>query len=287
MLWLAARDYRLALDPARGGSIARFTWRGEPLMRATCGPSILDTACFPLVPFSNRIAFGRFRDGERTVLLSPNFPGAEHPHPLHGFGWLRAWEVGTHMPDRAILRHRHAADEWPWDYVAEQSFVLSETGLAHGLSLRNEGPGSMPAGLGFHPYFPCTAGTRYRGLHRGEWQTDEDGLPLTLNACDIAIDWWDGRPVRTRTVDTVYAGRSGPLAICWPERGLKLAIAPSDGLTCTVVYTPSGADFFCVEPVTHATDAINRGGADGMARLPQGETLIAELRYRAMAFAAT
>ena len=59
MIELKAGEYFLALEPERGGSIARFGWRGQDLMRPTCGPSVLDVACFPLVPFSNRIAHGR------------------------------------------------------------------------------------------------------------------------------------------------------------------------------------------------------------------------------------
>ncbi len=277
---LAAGDYRLRLDPQRGGSVARFDWRGEPLFRPVCGPSILDTACFPLVPFSNRIAFGKFESGTGTVRLAPNLPGASQPHALHGFGWLAPWTVADHSPFHAVLHHSHAADEWPWDYSARQSFVLSEAGLEHSLVLTNLGPGPMPAGIGFHPYFPRGSDTVYRGLHCGEWQLDQDSLPQALNLRPGPVDWWHGEPVGTRTVDTVYQGREGELSITWPCRGLRLAINPSGNLPCTVVYTPPGEDYFCVEPVSHATDAINRAGE--MRILEPGESLNASVHYRAM-----
>jgi aldose 1-epimerase len=90
VLELAAGDYRLVLQPEIGGSVAGFHWRDEPVFRPACGPSVLDAACFPLAPFSNRIAHGRFRFGGREVALAPNFPDSDHPHPLHGFGWLAA-----------------------------------------------------------------------------------------------------------------------------------------------------------------------------------------------------
>lgn len=281
MLALAAADYRLVLDPIRGGSVARFDWRGEPLMRPTCGPSVLDTACFPLVPFSNRIAFGRFRAGDRQVRLAPNFPGADHPHPLHGFGWLAPWIVVRRQPASALLRHRYAGGEWPWPYEAEQEFSLSERGLLHLLRVRNLAPNPMPAGLGFHPYFPRREGTRYRGLHRGEWTTSADGLPVQLKEEELAVDWWHGSPVATRSVDTVYTGRSGPLEITWPERRMRLTLDPSSELSFTVVYVPPDADFFCVEPVSHATDAVNRPGADGMCWLEPGQTMEVSVRYAA------
>jgi aldose 1-epimerase len=265
-----AGDYRLVIDPARGGSVAAFTWRGQNLFRPTCGPSILDTGSFPLVPFSNRIAHGRFGD----VTLTPNLPGSDHPHPLHGFGWLSAWRV---IADDSI-EHIYQGGEWPWAYRAVQKFTLNEDGVEMALTLTNLADAPMPAGLGFHPYFPRTPDAVYRGLHRGEWQNTPDCLPERLDEKEHAVDWWNGQPVGTRAVDTVYTGRSGNLEILWPSRQLALEIAPSGNLPFTVVYTPKDADFFCVEPVSHETDAINRGG---LPLLAPGGTMTARMTLRA------
>jgi aldose 1-epimerase len=61
------------------------------------------------------------------------------------------------------------------------------------------------------------------------------------------------------------------LEIDWPARGLGLTITPSQELTTTVVFTPERQDYFCVEPVSHATDAINRA-PETMLWLEPGET---------------
>jgi aldose 1-epimerase len=278
---LRANEYRLVLEPGRGGSVAAFDFGDFPLFRTTCGQSILDTGCFPLVPFSNRIAHGSFGMGDQLVQLAPNFPGGAHPHPLHGFGWLSRWDVIDAAKHSVTLRHAHQAGEWPWPYYAEQRFDLSAEGLTHSLSLRNLGATPMPAGLGFHPYFPRDAQTRLTALHSGEWQTTHDGLPISLTENDYPVDWWQGEPVESRIVDTVYTGRSGNIGIAWPDQGLQLRVAPSPNLPCTVVYTPAGADFFCVEPVSHATDAINRSDiSNPMVILTPGDTLSAAVRYR-------
>jgi aldose 1-epimerase len=51
-----------------------------------------------------------------------------------------------------------------------------------------------------------------------------------------------------------------------------------------VVYSPAGEDFFCVEPVSHCTDAFNlaaQGRADtGMLTLHPGASLSAAMRFR-------
>lgn len=282
MLELAAADYRLAIDPARGGSILRFDWRGEPLMRPACGPSILDVACFPLVPFSNRIADGRFAADGVDVRLKPNFPGSSHPHPLHGFGWLSDWAVRESAASSIMLEHSYEAAEWPWSYRARQCFILDETGLKVMLSLNNLSDAAMPAGLGLHPYFPRNAQTVYRGLHRGEWQNDAGCLPVRLDEHAEAVDWWHGTPVATRAVDTAYAHREGALTVSWPDRALELSIEPSANLAHTVVYSPPGADYFCAEPVSHATDAVNsRRDDNGLCWLDRGAALEAQVTFTA------
>ena len=281
MIELNAGDYRLVLAPRSGGSIARLDWRGLPLLRPARGRAILDSACFPLVPFSNRIAHGRFVHGAQAVAIAPNMPGGGHPHPLHGFGWLSKWRTIEHGPTDAVLEHHHQGGEWPWPYRARQGFRLTAEGVLLELSLTNLGADAMPAGLGFHPYFPRDATTVYRGLHRGEWHTTADCLPLHLDERPAAIDWWAGQPVGSRTVDTAYTDREGPLRIEWPARALALTFEPTPNLPFTVVYTPEGADFFCVEPVSHATDAVNAHAA--IASLAPGETMRAAIMLHAEA----
>src|SRR4051812_27802632 len=119
---LAAGDLQVELNPSIGGSIAGFTWIGpggpRPIMRQSSGPpdKVLEAASFPLVPYVNRIRGGRFDFRGREVRLAPNMPG--DPSPLHGQGWLGAWDVDEHRETRAVLSFRHAAGEWPWDYEA-------------------------------------------------------------------------------------------------------------------------------------------------------------------------
>ncbi|MEO6716932.1 MAG: aldose 1-epimerase [Novosphingobium sp.] len=280
MLNLAAGDYRLVVDPCRGGSILRFDWRGEALMRPACGGSIFDVACFPLVPFSNRIAYGRFTESDREVRIRPNFPGSDHLHPLHGFGWLSPWATVAAKNHSAVIEHIYLGEEWPWRYRAEQTFELTNAGLQISLALTNLDHTPMPAGVGFHPYFPRNEGTRYTGLHRGEWRNDADCLPLSLTERAEPRDWWEGGPVAARYVDTVYTGRSGALSIQWPDRDLELDVSPSDNLPFTVVFTPASETFFCVEPVSHMSDAVNRNdAASGIVRLKHGATMTAYVRF--------
>jgi hypothetical protein len=79
-----------------------------------------------------------------------------------------------------------------------------------------------------------------------------------LHEADAPTDWWHGAPAKSRVVDTVYTGREGAITIHWPDTGLRATMTPGDNLPFTVVYTPAADDYICVEPVSHATDAVNR-----------------------------
>ncbi|TRD12081.1 aldose 1-epimerase [Erythrobacter insulae] len=272
MLELNSGDYHVVIDPERGGSLAAFEWAGHAILRASMPGAMSNTACFPIVPFSNRIGAGEFELAGSTFKLAPNAPSIDDNNPIHGYGWLSAWDVISADAARVVIEHTHDGSAWPWRYRARQYISLAENGLFLQLEVTNVDKTVMPAGLGFHPYFHRGDKTSYHGLHKGEWSVDEGCLPTRLIELSEPADWWKGAPVGSRTVDTVYTGRKGPLTLIWPDLCAKATIKPSENLPFTVVYTPRGLDFFCIEPVSHETDAINTKPC-GMTMLAPGETM--------------
>jgi aldose 1-epimerase len=268
MIQIAHGPFTLIADPAAGGSIAALDWHGLPLLRRQRQPGVLHSGCFPLVPFSNRIAGSRFRWEGQDVALPPNHPDNPAEPAMHGLGWRLPWAVAEQAANRLALTLDVTAGAWPWPFTARQAIVLDDDGAHFSLSLVNNAATAMPAGLGFHPFFPRQPHTRLEARHCGEWQTDAACLPTRLHAHPQPIDWWDGRPVASRAVDTVYTGRAGPLCIHWPEAGIGLAITPDQALPFTTIYVPAGADFFCAEPVSHITDGFNRPGSGIRALAP-------------------
>ena len=287
MLDLACGDYRLSIDPALGGAIMAFDWRGEPVFRPADGPCILDSASFPLVPFSNRIAHGRFNASGHQVHLRPNFPGRDHPHTLHGFGWLAPWEIIAQNAKSAQIAHRYDAEDWPWPYVATQHFSLNNDGLTVELSVRHNGSTPMPCGLGLHPRFPCNNETILRALHCAEVLVDADRLPIETRHSKEPLDYWHGQPVASRHVDTGYLGRVGPIIIQWPDRHMEAVVTPSASLRHTVIYTPAETDFFCVEPVTHQSNSFNapESAQSDHIMLAPGEEFAVSCRFMAQPMA--
>lgn len=253
-LVLQTENARLELSPELGGAVRRLVVGGQDLLRPTPEDAVdpLQTACFPLVPFCNRIRDGAFAFEGRQVALLPTLAG--HPHALHGHGWRGAWSVAAVSRDRAVLALEHEAGDWPWSWRAEQRFTLDDSGLRIDLELVNTDRRPMPAGLGLHPYFPATAATRLEAETKAVWLTDDEPLPLRLYETPWPRDWSAGAPVAgLDLVDHCYTGWSGRAEIGEPG-GASVRLTASPLCRWLHLYIPPRAGFLCAEPVTHMPD---------------------------------
>jgi aldose 1-epimerase len=227
---------------------------------------------FPLVPWSNRIRAGRFTFAGRSVALTANLRG----HAIHGLGYRTSWTVAERTPSEAILEHRHTPGEWPWAYRATQRIALTTSGLDVEMVLTNESETAMPAGLGWHPYFPRTAATTLHARVTGLWLTDAEILPTVCVTPPPDGDPCLGLAVDRVALDNVFVGWDREATITWPERRARLRLTARGPLETLVVYTPPGEAFFCAEPVSHITEAFNlavTGHRDtGMLSLAPGES---------------
>lgn len=265
---LEAHGWALELLPALGGAIGALRHEGHDVLRPTPegARDALETGCFPLVPYANRIAYGQFEFAGHTHQLPLNF--GDHPHSLHGLGWQTEWTVAETGVDHITLAHVHGGGAgWPWAYRAAQRFALAPGEARVELSLTNAGEVPMPAGLGLHPYFPCDAETCLTFKAERVWLADETMLPIEAAAAGAFGDWSASAPVAGATlIDNAYDGWDGAARVGqgWGEIELH-----GEGAHVLHIYRPPDAGFFCAEPVGHLPDAINRGG---MAVLQPGET---------------
>lgn len=273
MISITAGGYELVLAPELGGSMARFSRSGRPILRGNDAPaSPLDCACFPLVPYCNRIRGGAFAFRGRRVEIAPNMAG--DPSPLHGDGWLGPWILESQTESSACLFFAHEPAEWPWAYEARQTFRLSEAGLEAEISCRNLSPEPMPGGLGFHPYFPCDAATRIDTSVERVWEVDERVLPTGIVPA-IGRYALDGQPACGRDLDNGYGGWGGVMRLIGGDGAVTLMASPDARFF--QIYSPVGGDMLAAEPVSHANAALNepeeRWGDLGLRVLEPGEVM--------------
>lgn len=224
-------------------------------------------ASFPLVPYANRIAYGRFEWDGASHQLPPNF--GDHPHSIHGFGWQTAWTAAEATDTYCVFVHEHlGAEGWPWAYRAEQRVSLYGSSLALTLTVTNTGDAPMPVGLGFHPYFAADADTRLQFSASGVWLSSPDMLPERAAPADTFGDWSSPAAILGESlIDNIYAGWDGSATVLRGD-GVRL-ILKGENAGWLHVYRPPGERFFCLEPVSHMPDAINRGG---MRTIAPGES---------------
>ncbi|HEY6452821.1 MAG TPA: aldose 1-epimerase [Steroidobacteraceae bacterium] len=267
-LVLAHEDTRLTLDAVRGGAVRDFKWRERPIFRPTPRSAAADPfelACFPLVPYANRIASGRFSFGACAVQLKSNWQ--HDPHPLHGQGWLSPWSVVEAGASSATLMFEGGADEWPWRYRAEQRFRLDRNALSITLAIENLAPSPMPVMLGLHPYFCDAALAKLQARAQHVWLTDEARLPVKQVPTPIEWSFDSARSISAVPLDHCFADWNADAVLIWPDRRVDIHATNCRYLH---IYTPPGRDFFCVEPQSAPAGALNRS-RDEAAVLQPGE----------------
>ncbi|PVX97916.1 aldose 1-epimerase [Paraburkholderia unamae] len=282
---LANAYLRLDVAPQLGGGITRFDWRSEgalePVFRrcervsARMDPNEL--ACYPLLPYSNRIGEGRFHFGGRDVEVPRN--RASEPLPIHGDGWLAPWSVASADRENVTLVLDRSTGE-PYSYRATLTYALDGATLGIALEVENTGRDALPFGLGVHPFLARDASTELSAPASGLWLSGDDWLPVRHVPAPPAWQFGVAYPLPEQLVNHAFSGWSGRAAVVWERRRLSLSICANTDYY--VLYTPPGADFFCFEPVDHPINAVNlHGGADanGMTVLAQGERLVRRFSF--------
>lgn len=249
-LRLSHQDMVCELRPDLGGSIAGLWLGGVPVLRSTPGAqlhSVRASGCYPLVPFSNRIAQAKLVWNGTSHPLVRNFN--DEPHAIHGVGWQRPWTVLDHSDNTALLSYEHRPDShWPFAFDVSQAFALQGHSLQVSLSITNQSAQVAPVGLGWHPYFVKRPGSHLRFAATGVWEMGEDKLPTVRRAApgldsdcqalriDNCFDGWDGQAHLTDTL---------------------LHTRIEANLQHLVVYTHADLDMVAIEPVSHVNNALH------------------------------
>ena len=289
ILTLQDGQQRLQVLPALGASIATWerqsTTGWQPLLRpwnhATTDPYTF--ACFPLVPWSNRIGSGGFEQDGVFHPVQPNRAG--EPYPIHGDAWLQAWDV-AHQDDSTLtlqLRSKHFNGN-PYHYYAVQRYCLDTDGLMVSLGVTHLGDVPLPYGLGLHPYFFRDGETRLQMQCDGMWLSGDDPMPLAhAQSLPANADYRLPSSLDGPLVDHCFTGWNGQVTIRYPPQGLtlELTMAHCDGYL--LMYRPPGLDFFCIEPITHPIDAFHLPNRPGLRVLKKGEAMMLELALRVRA----
>jgi aldose 1-epimerase len=279
------------LAPEIGGSVASFRAHRAGnivnLMRpmseeAKASRNPGGAAMFPMVPYANRIAGNRFDFDEHIYQFKQNVP--EEPFTIHGTGWQSAWTVAEANTTSAELNLDHLASNEPYSYSAFQRFRLTPDRLVVMTGVTNRGDRTMPFGFGQHPCWERQAGVKLRFRSTHFWLSGTAGVPTERIATPPELDFSQARPLPLAWRDNCYAGWDGRAEITFPHSGIGLSIEASSLFRHLMFYCDPAKTFFCVEPQTHATGALNRVAHNdkddlSLLLLKPGESAEAEISF--------
>jgi len=282
-------EQRLRLLPALGGSVANWEVKREdgwqaiwrPFEPTTDGRRVVGN--FPLVPFSNRVSGGGITvDG---VFYPMERNRTDNAFPLHGNGWMQAWNVVEHSAnviELAVESHQHHG--YPWDYTARQRYSLDGNVMTMRLEVTHQGERRMPYGLAFHPFQLRGAnpeGPKLQFKADGYWVANEQCIPQSHStALPIDRDFNVMRRLGNGHVDNNFTGWDGRMVMERDDIDLRIdwqTTEPGD-IHLSVLFRPENSPFFCFEPISHITDAVNRPGMPDMRLLEKGQSMALEVR---------
>jgi len=276
---LKAGNSIVSLTPDVGGSVSGLVLAGHEILLRERSIEADDAdprnlAEFPMAPWVNRIANGRFAWQGSEICVADG-PGHD-PQGLHGIGWRSSWSVSDRSETEVTLGITwDGGTGWPFPFKFIRRFILEPQGFAIEARLTNLGSRPMPSAIGFHPYFP-TCGAIVRAQASDGWVTDRVGLPSHLGLKNIAVRMRSGLIMADEPLDNCFVGWDGVVVIDWPTHALTMRTEPA--LPYLQIYSPVDGDRFCVEPQSAIPDAFNRDPAtSGVCILPPGENLSASL----------
>ena len=286
LLWLQQGNLRVGIVPALGGSLQSFSLERQgkryqlfrpASARALAQGQPTDMAMFPMLPYCNRIPGNRIRLGQRTWPVSANMEG--DPWNCHGSAWQQPWHCTAQSPAKVVLELHQQLP--PYHYHASQSFHLHPDGLEVHMAVRNLAEEAMPFGMGLHPYFLRHEAMRLQMRSSHFWLASPDSLPTVRIATPPELDYRSPRPLPDSWRDNAYEGWDGYFCLDNPAQGWRLECHAEDCFAHLMIYAPTGANFFCLEPMSHRLGVFAEEGATNAGKrvLAPEESWQASLRF--------
>ena len=243
-----------------------------------------------MIPYSNRIENGTFSFEGRTYQLRNR-----KDHAIHGDVRFRAWSVKEFSHETMCCEFNtsdYSDINWPWPFEARAEYKLIQYIFSSSVTIWNRGNSTMPAGLGWHPFFsrkmtcekePVHLSFIVEGLYPDANNNRIRAGPPVLP--EPALDFSTEKPLPCDYfIDVCYQGYDGNGYIVWPKSKLKLSFECSSAFSHLVLYNPIYRGYFAIEPVTNANNGVNlyaRGEINsGIIPLLPGESLEASFNLR-------
>ncbi len=261
-----------------------------------------------LFPFPGRMRDARFTFEGKVYQLP--FNDSTKQHAIHGFTPRNPWRVIDWNGDDefAFVTGQFnlkndlpaALSYWPADFNLNVTYRLFRDKLRVDAMVENLGPGSLPFGLGYHPYFhlpgvhnPDIGGHILQANVDQVWEA-ENNLPTGWRKeVPGDLDFRHPTPIGATELDYVFTGvhvNSTSLGemvelanLSHPKAMGQVRFLADSAFRELVLFTPPHRQAIAIEPYTCSADAANlaeRGIDSGWKVIPKGEQWEAAVEYR-------
>lgn len=262
---LSNKKIRLGVLPKVGGAISFFKYSQDgkildimrPFEKSSKADDANNASMFVMMPFCSRIRGGSFVYSGITRKMAKNHVGIQDP--IHGDAWKSEWTVEEQSETRVSLSLNHNKDDggFPFTYEGKIVYELIDNEFHISLSVKNPNPLPMPCGLGIHPFFTKTKEVELDFLSNMVWSNETDPIFDQPYATPETWRFDGGKQLKNAVFDTCFGGFEGKAGILYPDLGVSVEIEADDQFKHVILYCPRGKNFFCLEPVTNATNAFN------------------------------
>lgn len=250
---------QVVLNPEHGASVLKFLVKKDKDWISLMPDSQVS---FLMIPYSNRIENGTFSfEGKQYQLAN------KEKHAIHGDVRIRNWSIKNVSSDYICCEfdsNSYSDINWPWSFKVCVEYQLIKNVFCSRLILLNQDKTTMPAGLGWHPYFnrnltqkqeSVFLSMKVKSAYPDAYNNRiPSGYPIPLTS---EQDFSTEKLLNPNYfLDTCFYGYDGNGYISWPKTGIKLNFQCS-ACTHLVIYTPLEQPYFAVEPVTNANNGIN------------------------------
>jgi aldose 1-epimerase len=261
-----------------------------------------------LFPFPGRMRDARFTFEGKVYQLP--FNDSTKQHAIHGFTPRNPWRAieWNGNEDSAFVTGQFnlsqdlpsALSQWPSDFNLNITYRLFRDRLVVEAAVENLGKGSLPFGIGYHPYFRLPGvndpdiGGHVLEAHVDQIWEAEANLPTGVrNVVPEAIDFRKPKPIGKTELDNVFSGfqrgakRFGNLAeyaiLTHPRAMGRVRFLADASFRELVLFTPVHRQSIAVEPYTCSADAANlaaRGIDSGWKVIAAGSKWESAVEYR-------
>ena len=282
-----------------GGSISYFKFKNKYLKKfvdvfraekKNIKFEITKTACFPLIPFCNRINKNKFRHNGKIYNLKQNSKLGKYY--LHGDGWLNNWKIIKKNKNLIEMNFIKKKSEYsPYEYLSRQKFILFKNKLKIYLSVKNLNDNPLPFGLGLHTYYPMNKLTKLQAQSKTYWLENKNFIPTKIinNSKKMNFDKLNSLP--NKWVNNCFNNWNSKAEIYWPDKKMKLNIKSSNNCKYFFLFISNNKfeknfknDYFCFEPMTHAVNAHNLRKLNGLIELKKNEILQSSYSFKINTF---